>query len=139
MNSTDQGYYEDPRYFVCDICGEDNGKFDPETGNHPVCEENVTLREQNVTLQSRVDKFHDFNVEIAKQITTLTAQLKAAREDAERLANSLEPIRLIYAQEPLSASESEYFERGLSLKKVDVHKMQVTLYQHEALVAQEAE
>jgi hypothetical protein len=65
--------------------------------------------------------------------------LKAAQDDAERLANSLEPIRLIYAKEPLTASESEYFERGLSLKKAEVHKMQVTLYHHEALVAQEAE
>jgi hypothetical protein len=74
----------------------------------------LALREQNATLQSRVDKFHDFNVEIAKQIATLAERLKAARDDAERLAKALE-----YEQ-----------NEGYTCQE---------LSQHEALVAQAAE
>lgn len=74
----------------------------------------LALREQNATLQSRVDKLHDFNVEIAKQIATLAERLKAARDDAERLAKALE-----YEQ-----------NEGYTCQE---------LSQHEALVAQAAE
>lgn len=30
--------------FICDFCGEDTGKFNQETGNHPQCEELSALR-----------------------------------------------------------------------------------------------
>ncbi len=30
--------------FVCDYCGEDTGKFNQETGNHPPCEQVAALR-----------------------------------------------------------------------------------------------
>jgi hypothetical protein len=46
MAITEEGYY------VCDFCGEDNGKFDGETGNHPVCEENAALRARIVELEA---------------------------------------------------------------------------------------
>jgi hypothetical protein len=31
-------------YFVCDICGDDTGRFNQETGNHPQCESLAALR-----------------------------------------------------------------------------------------------
>lgn len=38
MGKTTEGVY------VCDFCGEDTGKFDDETGNHPACTELAILR-----------------------------------------------------------------------------------------------
>lgn len=40
------GISEDDGYFVCDYCGEDTGKFNTETGNHWVCEENAELKKR---------------------------------------------------------------------------------------------
>lgn len=41
--------------YVCDYCGEDNGKFDSDTGNHPVCAENAELRKQIQALTAERD------------------------------------------------------------------------------------
>lgn len=31
--------------YKCDYCGDENGEFLTATGNHPICEENATLKE----------------------------------------------------------------------------------------------
>ena len=40
--------------FVCDFCGEDTGKFNQDTGNHPQCEELSALRARVEALEARL-------------------------------------------------------------------------------------
>ena len=42
--------------YVCDYCGDDKGEFLNATGNHPVCEENAALKNQNSHLQSTISQ-----------------------------------------------------------------------------------
>jgi hypothetical protein len=46
MSITEEGYY------VCDICGDDTGRFNDDTGNHWQCEEVAELRSRINTLEA---------------------------------------------------------------------------------------
>jgi hypothetical protein len=84
-----------------------------------------------IELANKVSEILDNYKKSLQENIELTEQLKAAEEDADRLANSLEPMSYIFAEEP-SATSGEYFERGLSMKKATVRIMQAAYWQHEA-------
>jgi len=47
--------------FVCDFCGEDVGKFNQKTGNHPQCEELAILRAREQSLLTALRMAQELN------------------------------------------------------------------------------
>lgn len=47
--------------YVCDYCGEDTGKFDQDTGNHPVCIENAELKKIRALAQIVIEGWQVFD------------------------------------------------------------------------------